>query len=103
MPGSLGLALGVERECGRSGTATAWTERAASHTGEGVLSTGVRAQAGKHLGGDPVSEVDERAVAHLVSRPQPGGWARSTRFDAPAGAVDQMIASVAGPRPPQQA
>ena len=92
MPGNLGLALWVERESGRSVTATAWTDRAAVDASEGVLSTGVRAQAGKHLGGDPVSEVYERAVAHLVSTPRPGCWTRSTRFAGPAGAVDEMIA-----------
>ena len=92
MPGSLGLALWVDRESGRSVAATGWTDRAAVDASEAVLSAGVRAQAGKHLGGDPVSEVYERAVAHFVAQPFPGCWTRSTRFSAPPGGVDRLTA-----------
>ena len=92
MKGSHGLSMWVERESGRSAVTTGWADRAALDGSEATLSTGVRAQAGKHLGGDPSSEVFELAVLHQAGPGRPGNWTRTSRFAVPRQAIDAAVA-----------
>ena len=91
MTGSLGLSMWVERESGRSAVSTGWVDRAALDGSEATLSAGVRAQAGKHLGGDPASEVFELVALHQAGPPEPGNWTRSSRFSVPREQIDVAV------------
>lgn len=94
LPGSLGLAMWAERESGRSVVATAWTDLAALDASEAVLSTGIRAQAARYLGGDPTTEVYERVLVHIDEPGRPGQWTRSSRVDVAPSDVDAVLAYV---------
>jgi hypothetical protein len=91
LPGSLGLSMWVERESGRSRIATGWVDRAALDGSEAVLSTGVRVQAGKHLGADPSSEVFTVAALHRQGPVEPGHWTRTSRYDLAPSDVDRAV------------
>lgn len=92
MAGSLGLSMWVERESGRSTVTTGWVDRAALDASEATLSSGVRAQAGRHLGGDPSSEVFEVVAMHRAEPAAPGNWTRASRFTVPREQLDAAVA-----------
>ncbi len=52
----------------------------------------MRAQAGKHLGGDPSSEVFEMVTLHQAGPGRQGNWTRTSRFAVPRQEIDAAVA-----------
>jgi hypothetical protein len=80
LPGSVGLSMWVDRDRGGCLISTGWGTRAAMRASDAVLAP-VRAEAGRVLGGTPVTEEWELAHLHRLRRATPGCWIRSTAIE----------------------
>lgn len=92
LPGSLGLAMLVNRDRGRVVVTTAWTTEQARAASDAHLLP-IRGEAGRILGGQARPEEFDLAVLDRVRPATPGCWNRTTRLAVPPDRLDTSIAS----------
>lgn len=92
LPGSLGLAMFVNRDRGRVVVTTAWTTAEARAASDAHLLP-IRDAAGRMLGGQARPEELEVAVLDRVRPAAPGYWNRLSRLAVPPDRLDASIAS----------
>ncbi|GAC1445313.1 MAG: hypothetical protein NVSMB55_25730 [Mycobacteriales bacterium] len=92
LPGSLGLAMFVNRDKGRVAVSTAWTTAAARAASDAPL-TPIRGEAARILGGQARLEEFELAVVERLRPASPGCWNRATRLSVPVNRLAAASAS----------
>jgi len=92
LPGSLGLAMFVNRDKGRVVVTTAWTTAQARAASDAPLAP-IRGEAGRILGGQARPEEFDLAVFERIRPVSAGFWSRATRLAVPVKRMDDAIAS----------
>lgn len=92
LPGSLGLAMFVNRDRGRVAVTTVWTTPEARAASDAHLLP-VRGEAARRLGGEARPEEFDVAVLDRVRPATPGYWSRLTRLAVPPERIDTAVAS----------
>ena len=92
LPGSLGLAMFVDRDRGRVAVTTAWATAEARASSDAPL-VPIRGEAGRIMGGQARPEDFELAHRDRVRPAEAGFWNRASRLSVPPGRLNDAIAS----------
>jgi heme-degrading monooxygenase HmoA len=90
LAGSLGLAVFADRQTGQVVATTAWSSEEARAASDAALAP-LRVEAAHISGGAGHVDLLEFALVERMQRAAPGCWARSTRVQVDAAAVDRAV------------